>query len=416
MEMSRREFAAALASIPALPAILREPMSLDAANDLRVRAITAGITLPSLADAAPLRAALAFVGRAKGVLVDAGYEVQTVRVAVAWQPAGATPAALRGALERWRAFDRMADAAGAVLSTGPVDRAVPLSDAPAWIADLIAATRRTSTSIAVAGAGGADEPARLHAAADAMVRLATVFPQGLGNFRFAAAAHVPSGTPFFPVAWHQGVPAFGIGLEGAGLVASLARGPGDRPVVRQRLHRGMDAAFAPVAQLARTIEQRERRRYLGIDASPAPGPDRSVGQAIETLSGQPFGSPSTLAACALITDALRSLGTRTCGYSGLMLPVLEDPVLARRAAEGRYGIQHLLLYSSVCGTGLDVVPVPGDTTREQLGAVIGDVAALSVKWNKPLSVRLLPMPGLVAGDRVHFDDPILTDSVVLSVA
>jgi len=416
MEMSRREFAAALASIPALPAILREPMSLDAANDLRVRAITAGITLPSLADAAPLRAALAFVGRAKGVLVDAGYEVQTVRVAVAWQPAGATPAALRGALERWRAFDRMADAAGAVLSTGPVDRAVPLSDAPAWIADLIAATRRTSTSIAVAGAGGADEPARLHAAADAMVRLATVFPQGLGNFRFAAAAHVPSGTPFFPVAWHQGVPAFGIGLEGAGLVASLARGQGDRPVVRQRLRRGMDAAFAPVAQLARTIEQRERRRYLGIDASPAPGPDRSVGQAIETLSGQPFGSPSTLAACALITDALRSLGTRTCGYSGLMLPVLEDPVLARRAAEGRYGIQHLLLYSSVCGTGLDVVPVPGDTTREQLGAVIGDVAALSVKWNKPLSVRLLPMPGLVAGDRVHFDDPILTDSVVLSVA
>ena len=42
--------------------------------------------------------------------------------------------------------------------------------------------------------------------------------------------------------------------------------------------------------------------------------------------------------------------------AGLMLPVLEDPVLAKRAGEGRYGVQDLLLYSSVCGTGLDVVP------------------------------------------------------------
>ena len=98
-----------------------------------------------------------------------------------------------------------------------------------------------------------------------------------------------------------------------------------------------------------------------------------------------------------------------------MLPVLEDPVLARRATERRFGLQQLLHYSSVCGTGLDVVPVPGDTTSAQLESVIRDVAALSIKWNKPLSVRLLPMPGLAAGDRVHYDDPILTDSVVLPV-
>jgi hypothetical protein len=98
-----------------------------------------------------------------------------------------------------------------------------------------------------------------------------------------------------------------------------------------------------------------------------------------------------------------------------MLPVVEDTVLAKRAAEGRYGVQELLLYSSVCGTGLDVVPVPGDSLTESLALVVGDVAALSAKYQKPLSARLFPIPGKNTGDAVTFDNPFLTDSVVLSI-
>ena len=414
MDISRRDFATAFAAIPAAPAILRGMLrEADASNELRVRAITAGITLQSLTDTTSLASALGFVSRAKQTMTDAGYEVQTVRVAIAWRVGSTAPSALRGAQAQWRNLDEMADARGAVLSTGPVDLAIPPSDVPGWISDLVAATRRTSTSVAVVGATGDPDPARIRAAAETIARLATVMPQGLGNFRFAAAARVPAGTPFFPVAWHEGPPAFALGLEAAGIVAAAARGSRDIGAARVRLRTAIDAAFAPIARLADGIGRREKRRYLGIDASPAPGPDRSIGEAIETLAGQPFGSHSTLAACAVVTDALKSLKTSTCGYSGLMLPVLEDPVLARRAAEGRFGLQQLLLYSSVCGTGLDVVPVPGATTVDELVGVVSDVAALSVKWNKPLSVRLLPMPGLEAGDRVHYDDPILTDSVVL---
>src|SRR5437899_12428326 len=76
----------------------------------------------------------------------------------------------------------------------------------------------------------------------------------------------------------------------------------------------------------------------------------------DLLTGVPFGAPSTLAGCAAITDVLKGLRIKMCGYSGLMLPVLEDPVLARRASEGRFSVRDLLLYSSVCGTGPDVVP------------------------------------------------------------
>ena len=95
------------------------------------------------------------------------------------------------------------------------------------------------------------------------------------------------------------------------------------------------ALLAPVAALGEEIARRTGWRYLGIDVSPAPGLEASIGEAIELLTGAPFGAPSTLAACAAITEVLKGLDVRTCGYSGLMLPVLEDPVLARRASEKR---------------------------------------------------------------------------------
>ena len=157
-------------------------------------------------------------------------------------------------------------------------------------------------------------------------------------------------------------------------------------------------------------------KYDGIDTSPAPGPDASIGAAIETLTKQPFGGASTLRACALITDVLKNLKLKTCGYSGLMLPVIEDKILAQRATENRFSVQELLLFSSVSGTGLDVVPIPGNTSLQTLERVYGDVAALSLKYtDKALSARLFLIPHKVAGDRVEFDNPFLTAATVMKI-
>jgi uncharacterized protein (UPF0210 family) len=149
--------------------------------------------------------------------------------------------------------------------------------------------------------------------------------------------------------------------------------------------------------------------------SPAPGLDASIGGALERLIGQPFGSLGTLHACALTTTALHTTAVRRCGYSGLMLPVLEDRVLAARAAEERYRLQDLLLWSSVCGTGFDVVPLPGDIPDDDLTRCITDVAALSARLRKPLSARLLPVPGAKAGDMSRFTNPLLVNTRVFEV-
>lgn len=87
------------------------------------------------------------------------------------------------------------------------------------------------------------------------------------------------------------------------------------------------------------IQQETGWRFEGVDTSPAPLKEVSIGQAVEDLIGAPFGSSGTLAACALITDVIKNVSVPKAGYCGLMLPVMEDSVLAARAAEGRFGLE-----------------------------------------------------------------------------
>ena len=94
------------------------------------------------------------------------------------------------------------------------------------------------------------------------------------------------------------------------------------------------------------------------------------------------------------------------------MPVLEDTRLAQLWAEGALSMDQLLAYSAVCGTGLDTVPLPGDVTAQQLARIIGDVASLSAKLSKPLTARLLPVPGGKPGDHTTFNDPNLVNTVL----
>ena len=382
----------------------------------RIRTITAGVPLKNVADLASLDAAFTFLAAAREAFVEVGYELQTVRIATQplaeYLPEWARPASI----ELLRRLDQHAADGGAGFCIGPVltrDEAVP--DFAPWAADFVTAAGHTSfTALAASAASGVHYRAA-QSAAEAISAIAGATPGGEGNFRFAATAMCPPGTPFFPAAWHAGTPAFSIGLESPGLLQAAFEQASDMADAKIALMARMNAALRPLEALAQTLAGATGWHYLGIDASPAPGLDASIGLAIETLSGAPFGSPSTLAACAAITDVLKGLAVKTCGYSGLMLPVLEDRVLAQRAAEGRYGVSDLLLYSSVCGTGLDVVPLPGDVPVDQLAALIIDMAALAAKYAKPLSARLFPVPGKTAGETVTFDNPYLTDAVVMTL-
>jgi uncharacterized protein (UPF0210 family) len=385
-------------------------------NSMRIRTITAGVAVSGPDDVAALDRALGRLLRARQRAQDAGYEVQTIRVSASPLVASLDEGERRLAISALEKFDATIAAENALLSIGPilsVDRFDP--DLGAWTADLMRRTQRISCSVTVTSAERGMHRSAIRSAAQVIAELSRVHVSGVANFRFAAAASVPAGTPFFPVAYHQGPDSLALGLESAGLVQAAFEGAADPEDAEVRLRRLMEAQLGPADTLGLQLAAAERVQYQGIDTSPAPGMDRSIGAAIESLTRRPFGQPATLQACATITGVLKTLSVRTCGYCGLMLPVLEDPILAQRARERRYGIQELLLYSTVCGTGLDVVPIPGDTGVDATAQIIADVGTLAVRLRKPLSARLFPVPGKASGDGVRFDDARLAESRVFSV-
>lgn len=410
--MHRREF------LFLLPAGLALPGELMAArpNSFRVRTITAGVPLALDDWDRQFQQAAAFLDAARSDFQARGYEVQTLRIATQPLPEYLSDWPSSGGLQLLAELDEFCQQQDMILSIGPIIHSNQYEPKLAdWAAELIRSTSRISFTVAIASADTGVHPAAIRSAAETIAAIARTSAGGEGNFRFAATAHCPPGTPFFPAAWHRGEPSFAIGLETPPLLLSAVKSLPENVPAARHIAMAMDTALAPVQSQAEAIARRSGRSYLGIDTSPAPGPDASIGEVIETLTGVPFGSASTLRACANITEGLKKLQVKTCGYSGLMLPVLEDTVLAERAAEGRYGIAELLLYSSVCGTGLDVVPLPGDSSAQSLASVIGDVAALSAKYQKPLSARLFPIPGKTAGETVTFNNPFLSDSVVMKL-
>jgi uncharacterized protein (UPF0210 family) len=157
--------------------------------------------------------------------------------------------------------------------------------------------------------------------------------------------------------------------------------------------------------------------FGGIDFSLAPFPaqERSLGAAFEALGIPVIGLHGSLAAAAFITETLDRVNFKRAGFCGLFLPVLEDAILALRAAEGLLTLKDLLLYSAVCGTGLDTIPLPGNVSEEQLVAVLLDLAVLALRLDKPLTARLMPIPGKLAGDPTGFNFSYFANSRVMAI-
>ncbi len=342
----------------------------------------------------------------------AGYGVQTKRVA-ARLPVERCDAGSRDLLID---VDSVAKARGVLWTPGRALSGTDVERFPAWASEVIGATEAMFLSVDVARDGRADTSAA-RVAARTIQRLAHETAEGLGNFRFGAVAGCPPGIPFFPAGASDGRRSFAFGLESAavvGVAANEAQDPGSagfHAILVERL----EGIARPLEEMGTSIAAETGWAYGGIDLSPAPGLQASIAASLETRSGAPFGSAGTLAACAEVTSALRGVRVRRCGYSGLMLPVLEDPVLAARAIEHRYGVRDLLLWSSVCGTGLDMVPLAGDVTEDALARLVLDVAAMSVRLEKPLSARLLPCPGAAVGDLSRFPHPLLVPAPAFEV-
>jgi uncharacterized protein (UPF0210 family) len=246
----------------------------------------------------------------------------------------------------------------------------------------------------------------------------SIKPDGFANLNFAALAKVLPGSPFFPAAYHSGdYPAFALATEAADLAVDAFSSAKNLSEGRSTLIDTMQGHANLLQDIAQGLADRFELYFRGIDFSLAPFPQeaQSLGAALERMGLPAMGLHGSLAAAAFLVDAMDRVKVSRTGFSGLFFPVLEDAVLSLRAAEGTLSIKDLLLYAAVCGTGLDTVPLPGDTTPEQLEAILLDVAALAHRLDKPLTARLMPIPGKAAGDPTAFDFAYFANSRVMPV-
>jgi hypothetical protein len=383
------------------------PSLLRAADPAKakVRAITGFITIDAKSYPSQFEEASKFLSQVRETIQAAGYEVQGIRITTQPFPEYTRGLSRAEALKVLRGISDLAGKQHFSISIGPAMLKDSDSTEPVDILTEALSTpgNRVSGTIMTAGEDGIHWNA-VRQAAHLIKTVGERSPHGQGNSSFAAAAMIKPYVPFYPGSWHpaEAARSFAIGLESANVVMDVFAHEHDPRTAAGALTKALTVPARAVEAAAMKAAAGSGWTYAGIDPTPAPRGPVSIGAAIESFTGAPFGSPGSETAAGIITRAVKAVPVKQAGYSGLMLAVLEDDTLLRRWTEGTYGIDSILAYSAVCATGVDTVPLAGDTSEDAIERIIGDVATLAFKWNKPMATRLLPAPGKKVGDMTEF--------------
>ena len=359
----------------------------------------------------------------KELFTDAGFAVQNLRLATQpleqLLPRGATSQQLTTFAQQ---FEQAASEAGFNhMALGTLGASITTADESCkdnliqqllmGIPAVIGGTDWVFTSVQLANQAAGFKAELLPLAAQVVLDNVPVKEDGFGNLRYCMVANMQAFSPFFPAAWHDGSSptAFSVAIESADKVVDLLEAIDE---TEQRWLAGPDliacfnAIGAELDGLGGKAAECTNLEYRGIDMTPSPYPSvrRSFGRIVELLTNDTFGGPGTIAAIALIKQSLDAAEFQRAGYCAVMLLPLEDAVLAEAAkAEGGYDIATLLACAAVGATGLDVIPVSGNIPKKKIEGLMRDIAQLAITLNKSLTVRLLPVPELQAGELTKFN-------------
>ncbi len=392
---------------------------------MKIRAITYFCNPKYPLDEAIFRQASKFVLQAQSAYQAAGYEVQSLRLATIPFPDLLGEARIDRLPALAREFDLLLPQVG--LGHGSLGPAMPeLPRSYEVIPEGISATKNTFFAGVMADKARGIDLAAVHRCAQVIVKVAPIDHNGFANLRFAALANVKPGSPFFPAAYFDGTrPAFAIATEAADLAVQAFEAAKTIDEGRRTLVAEIERHAGTLSRVAANLSgnpgasrgKRPTTKFLGIDLSLSPFPQQSasIGTAFERLGVARVGKHGSLAAAAILTESIDRAGFPRTGFSGLLLPLLEDATLAQRAAEQALTVKDLLMYCAVCGTGLDTIPLPGTTTVEQLVPPLLDLCALALRLDKPLTARLLPIPRKKVGDPTSFDFAYFANSKVMAL-
>lgn len=266
-------------------------------------------------------------------------------------------------------------------------------------------------------------------AATTVKRISVITSRGEGNFNFTVNFNCKPFIPYFPASYHRSEleDSFVIGLETPDLLAQVLKDINESYNIKNHneafkiyfdaMKNALHYHIEEINQLILDSTITDSFNFAGFDSSAAPSKScASMVEVYKELGVKNFGAAGTVEVSSLLTRVFKSMThVNLVGFSGLMLALTEDTGLAERTLTSDFDILTLLTNSAVCGIGLDTVPIPGNTSIDKISALMRDTGTMAYRLNKPLTVRLFPIPNLVAGDVTQFESDDLCNSAVLSV-
>jgi len=260
--------------------------------------------------------------------------------------------------------------------------------------------------------------------AKTIIDISRMSSTGFDNFRVGVGCNIRPNTPFFPFSFHEGTNGFSVAVDVIALCVDVI----DKHSKVGKTSDIIEMLVSVVSEELQKIEKicRETEElipdyvYKGMDCSLAPYPQgkRSIAYLLEQIAPHICGDPGTLTATSLLTKMLRTALVNAkatkAGFNGVMFSPLEDGYLAKYLGRS-VNIEKLMLYSTVCGCGIDMCPLTGLIMPEELASLIQDILTLSNVHNKPLGVRVLPIPAKMVNDKTEFNHDFLVNCRVLSI-
>ncbi len=258
----------------------------------------------------------------------------------------------------------------------------------------------------------------LEIASKSILKVSRISRSGIDSFRLGVAYGELEGCPFFPYAYFTKPNSFSLGLESLNLL-NILKDDELNPLSTFVQYLSEDMNLLKKNCLNPLLDTSDLN-FMGIDASLAPFPREKFNlvEAFRKLGILRFGAPGTLTRISQLTLGLKSSiknsGITPVGFNGCMLSVIEDDGLAEIAFKQEINIDKLMLYSTVCGCGIDMVPVAGGIHIDTIMNMILDIIELSKRHSKPLGLRILPQSGLSSNESSSLCHDFLTDTRIFN--
>jgi hypothetical protein len=438
---------------------VREILRMIENEHLDVRAVTMGVSLRDCASDSLqrtcarvyeklMRTAASLVATARSVEADYAVPITNKRVSVTPMALVTEASRATRVVEAAATLDRAAGELGVDYIGGfsaLVEKAMTAGDRALLdsIPEALAVTRRVCSSVNVATtrAGINGDAVLLMGRVIKDLAERTAAEGGIGCAKLCTFGNIPDDNPFVAGAMHgvgEGECVINVACSGPGVVLSALRRlrasgePMNLTTIADTVKRMAFKVTRAGELIGREVARRMSAgadgggrgvnvRFGIVDLSLAPSPvvGDSVAEILEEMGLERTGAPGTVAALALLTDAVKKGGVMASshvgGLSGAFIPVSEDARMVEAVRVGALSLESLEAMSAVCSVGLDMVAVPGDTSAETLAAIIADEIAIGVFNNKATAVRIIPVPGKRAGESVLYGG-LLGEAIVQPVS